>query len=146
MTRPRSTGRRGAQGYTLIEVIVAFALLALALTLLLGSLTNASRQVHWADGAGRATLYAQSLLDQTGIAEALQAGTRQGTFEDDRYHWTLVTRPYTDAGASAPSVTDDGAQLFEIVLDMDWGPSPAQHMQLQTLRLSRPPAGAESQP
>ena len=44
------------RGYTLIEVIVAFALLALALTLLLGSLTNAARQVHWADGAGRATL------------------------------------------------------------------------------------------
>ena len=145
MTR-RMGSRRDARGYTLIEVIVAFALLALALTLLLGSLTNASRQVHWADGAGRATLYAQSLLDQTGVAEPLQAGTRQGTFEDDRYHWTLVTRPYTDVGAAEPSVTADGAQLYEVVLDMDWGPSPAQHLQLQTLRLSRPPTGAESPP
>ena len=147
MTRPpRLRRRRDAHGYTLIEVIVAFALLALALTLLLGSLTNASRQVHWADGAGRATLYAQSLLDQTGVAEALQPGTRQGTFEDDRYHWTLDTRPYIDAGATEPSVTPDGAQLYEVVLDMDWGPSPAQHLQLKTLRLSRPATGAESQP
>jgi len=147
MTRsPRMGRRRDAHGYTLIEVIVAFALLALALTLLLGSLTNASRQVHWADGAGRATLYAESLLDQTGVAEALQPGTKQGTFENDRYHWTLVTRPYIDAGATEPSVTADGAQLYEVVLDMDWGPSPAQHMQLQTLRLRRPATGPRTQP
>jgi general secretion pathway protein I len=125
------------QGYTLLEVIVAFALLAMALTLLLGSLGNASKQVHWADGAGRATLYAQSLLAQTGVAEPLQAGTRQGAFENDRYHWTLVTRPFTDAGATTAAATTDGAQLYEIVLDMEWGKSPAQRLHLQTLRLSR---------
>ncbi len=138
--------RSSMRGYTLIEVIVAFALLAMALTLLLGSLTNASKQVHWADGAGRATLYAQSLLAQTGVAAPLQAGTRQGAFENERYHWTLVTRPYTDAGATTPAVTADGAQLFEVVLDMDWGKSPAQSLHLQTLRLSRPASVTAPQP
>jgi general secretion pathway protein I len=141
MTRRRVPvvgGRRRVQGYTLIEVIVAFALLAMALTLLLGSLANASKQVHWADGAGRATLYAQSLLAQVGVAEPLQAGTRQGVFENDRYHWTLVTQPYADPGATSAAVTADGAQLYEIVLDMDWGKSPAQRLHLKTLRLSRP--------
>ena len=125
-------------GYTLIEVIVAFALLALALTLLLGSLSNAARQVHWADGAGRATLYAQSLLSQTGVGAPLQAGTREGTFENDRYHWTMDVRPYADAGAATPAATADGAQLFEVDLRIDWGPAAAQRLQLQSLRLSRP--------
>ena len=127
-----------ARGYTLIEVIVAFALLALALTLLLGSLTNAARQVHWADGAGRATLYAQSLLSQAGVGVALQAGTRSGDFEHERYHWTMDVRPYVTPGAVKPAVTADGAQLFEVDLQIEWGPSAAQHLQLQTLRLSRP--------
>lgn len=128
-------GRVG--GYTLIEVIVAFALLALALTLLLGSLTNAARQVHWADGAGRATLYAQSLLSQAGVGAPLQAGTRSGDFDHERYHWTMDVHPYVTAGAVKPAVTADGAQLFEVDLQIDWGPLPAQRLELQTLRLSR---------
>ena len=126
------------RGYTLIEVIVAFALLALALTLLLGSLSNAARQVHWADGAGRATLYAQSLLDQTGIGEPLDAGTRSGTFENERYRWTLSVRPYIDPAKGAVAATADGAQLFQVDLHIDWGPAAAQQLRLQTLRLSRP--------
>jgi general secretion pathway protein I len=125
------------RGYTLIEVIVAFALLALALTLLLGSLSSAARQVHWADGAGRATLYAQSLLDQAGVGAPLSAGSRSGDFEDGRYHWTLDVHPYVEAGAIKPATTADGAQLFEIGLQIEWGPQAAQHLQMQTLRLSR---------
>jgi general secretion pathway protein I len=127
-----------ARGYTLIEVIVAFALLALALTLLLGSLTNAARQVHWADGAGRATLYAQSLLSQAGVGAPLQVGTRSGDFEHERYHWTMDVRPYVAPGAVKPAVTADAAQLFEVDLQINWGTQPAQRLHLQTLRLSRP--------
>ena len=69
-------------GYTLIEVIVAFAILALALVMLLGILSNATRQVRWSDDAGRAALHAQSLLAQTGVAEPLRQGRSEGEFED----------------------------------------------------------------
>ena len=136
---PRWTARGPAsmRGYTLIEVIVAFALLALALTLLLGRLSNAARQEHRADGAGRATLYAQSLLDQAGGGEPLEAGTHTGSFENERYHWTLDVRRYVDPGKGAVAATADGAQLFQLDLRMDWGPAAAQKLQLQTLRLSR---------
>ena len=84
------------RGYTLIEVIVAFAILALGLTLLLGTLSGAARQVRWADEAGRASLHAQSLLDTIGVGEALQPGRRDGKFEDGRYRWTLDVTPYRD--------------------------------------------------
>ena len=139
---PRRSLRRvssaAARGYTLIEVIVAFALLALALTVLLGSLSNAARQVHWADGAGRATLYAQSLLDQAGVGEPLKPGSRDGTFEDGRYRWTMSVRPQIDPATQRAAATADGAELFEVALDIAWGDDSAQHLHLQTLRLSRP--------
>ena len=135
---PMRARARSQRGYTLIEVIVAFALLALALTLLLGSLSNAARQVHWADRAGRATLYAQSLLDQAGVGEALEAGSRNGTFEDGRYRWTLAVRPQLDPASGLVAATVDGSQLFELELDIDWGDSAAEHLRVRTLRLSRP--------
>jgi len=80
--------------------------------------------VHWADGAGRATLYAQSLLDQAGVGEPLKAGTRSGTFENERYRWTLAVRPYVDPAKGTVAATADGAQLFQLDLHIDWGPPP----------------------
>ena len=133
----RPVSSAAVRGYTLIEVIVAFALLALALTVLLGSLSNGARQVHWADGAGRATLYAQSLLDQAGVGEPLKAGSRDGTFEDGRYRWTMSVRPQIDPATQRTAATADVAQLFESALDITWGDAAAQRLHLQTLRLSR---------
>ena len=55
---------RGQTGFTLIEILVAFAVLALGLTLLLGTLSGASRQVRQGGDIGRAGLLAQSLLEE----------------------------------------------------------------------------------
>src|SRR5690606_343726 len=96
------------RGYTLIEVIVAFALLALGLTLLLGTLSGSTRQVRWAADAGRATLHAQSLLDTVGIIKPLQPGQRTGDFDDGRYRWVLSISPWQDpALANLPQAPGD---------------------------------------
>ena len=129
-------GRR-QRGYSLIEVIVAFALLALALTLLLGTLSGATRQVRWSGDAGRAALHAQSLLDQVGVGERLQAGQSAGEFDDGRYRWTLLVAPWTDP-ALLPAATIDpaAARLYGVTLSVQWGDGrPGEQLQLRTLRL-----------
>ena len=129
------------RGYTLIEVIVAFAILALGLTLLLGTLSGAARQVRWADEAGRASLHAQSLLDTVGIGEALQPGHRDGRFEDGRYRWSLDVVPYRDPLLPPPVTTDLGApRLLQVSLLVQWGKGddPRQRLLLQSLRLVTP--------
>jgi len=132
-----ATGPSSMRGFTLIEVIVAFAVLALALTLLLGTLSGAARQVRWADDAGRAALHAQSLLDQTGVGEPLQPGQREGEFEDGRYRWSLQVEPWRDQGAQAPALIDPVApRLMRLTLAVQWGDGgPRQQLQLQSLRL-----------
>lgn len=130
------------RGYTLVEVLVAFAILALALTLLLGTLSGASRQVRWADDAGRAALHAQSLLDDTGVGTTLQPGRDDGEFEDGRYRWTLEVSPYEDPLLPPGMPADLAApQLLQLTLQVRWGnddDDPARRLQLQTLRLVRP--------
>lgn len=129
------------RGYTLIEVLVAFAILALALTLLLGTLSGAARQVKWADEAGRAALHAQSLLAGVGVAEALQPGRRTGTFEDGHYRWALDVAPYDDPLLPPPARDDPAApRLLELSLRVRWGAQddPARTLDLRSLRYVRP--------
>lgn len=146
--RPRRTtprGPRAAAGYTLLEVIIAFALLAAALTLLLGTLSGASRQVRMSGEAGRAALHAQSLLDQVGVGQPLAPGQESGDFEDGRYRWTLGVRPWRDRAVAAAQqpVDVNGPQLFEITLAVEWGEGgPGQRLLLRSLRTALP--GAEA--
>lgn len=127
---------RGARGYSLLEVIVAFALLALGLTLLLGTLSGSARQIRWSGDAGRAALYAQSLLDQVGVGASLEPGQTSGDFEDGRYRWTLSVAPWRDRGLASQQPSDPfGTQLLEIVLSVEWGDgSPGRRLQLRSLR------------
>ncbi len=141
MTPAPSTSRGNRQrGYTLIEVVVAFGLLAFGMSLLLGSLSNASRQVRLSDEYGRAALHAQSLLDQAGIGEALSVGQRDGELEDGRYRWEMAVSPYRDPGAPPRQAQVIGApQLLQLDLTLRWGEGgPRQTLRLRSLRLVTP--------
>lgn len=151
-------GPNTRRGFTLIEVIVAFAVLALALAIVLGTLANASRQVRWSDDAGRAALHAQSLLDDTGVAGTLVPGRRQGVFEDGRYRWTLEVVPWREPAAEgeAPPPVDPAApRLLRLALDVRWGDARGNggadddartHLHLDSLRYVRPDPIAAAAP
>ena len=132
MRRPAAPRRQ--RGYSLLEVIVAFALLALALGLLLGTLSGATRQVRWSGDAGRAALHAQSLLDTVGVGQALEPGRVDGDFEDGRYRWSLEVSPWTEGAAPPPR--PGAARLLELALTVQWGDGgPRERLQLRSLRL-----------
>ncbi|WP_133478811.1 type II secretion system protein XpsI [Cognatilysobacter segetis] len=132
---------RGQRGYTLIEVVVAFGLLALALTLLLGTLTNSTRQVRWSADAGRAALLSQSVLDRVENEGPLREGDRDGQLEDGRYHWQLQVRRF-EAAAGRP-VDPNAPVLLALDLTMRWGDGgAAETYSLHSLRLVPPNAGS----
>lgn len=140
MTRRIAPRRAAARGYTLIEVVVAFALLALALSLLLGAMTNATKQVKLSDEYGRAALHAQSLLDQAGVGEALVPGRKDGELEDGRYRWELTVSPYVDPTMTKKPEQILGApQLMQLDLVLHWGEGgPRQTLAIRSLRLVMP--------
>ena len=125
------------RGFTLIEVIIAFALLALALTLLLGSMSGAAKQIRRADDAGRATLHAQSMLAQLGVGEVLQPGRSEGELENGRYRWSLVVAPYVDPlKPTAPALDASAPRLLHVDLAVGWGETAGQQLHWQSLRLA----------
>lgn len=129
------------RGFTLIEVVVAFALLAFALTLLLGTMTRATAQVRRAELAGRAALHARTLLHQAGVGEALVPGSSEGTLEDGRYRWSLQVGEWQDpdpavAAVAVSPLRDLGApRLLELELVVAWGEGgPRERLEVRSLR------------
>jgi general secretion pathway protein I len=137
-------GRRSARGFTLLEVLLAFALLAAAMGLLIGMLSGGLRQVADAERETEAMLHAQSLLDSLGTLEALEPGQREGTFADDRYRWTLSIEQVKDPapagpGAAAAAPLVGGPQVLRVVLDVAWGDGgPRRRLQVVTLKTRQP--------
>lgn len=126
------------QGFTLIEVLVAFAALALALTLLLGILSGSAREVRYSTDSARAVLHAQSLLDDLGIGQPIVPGRRDGTFENGRYRWDMQVELYRDAAIATDLSLNQNKKLYQITLTVHWGEDnndPRQRYQVKSLRL-----------
>ncbi|HJP99874.1 MAG TPA: prepilin-type N-terminal cleavage/methylation domain-containing protein [Rhodanobacteraceae bacterium] len=77
-----------ARGFTLLEVLAAIALLAIAFAIGLGALGKSAQNAGRSAALDTAVEHAQGLLAEQGLAKPLDDGTLSGTFADGM-HWTL---------------------------------------------------------
>ena len=122
------------RGFTLLEVIAAIALLAIAFTVLMRIAGGAIRLGENAAAHSEAALWARSLLDTAFISEPVRPGSTSGRF-DQRFRWQLDVTPWrpgpTPAQAQAP------LQLYQLDLEVLWGPAThPQTAHFRTLRLA----------
>ena len=145
--------KRG-RGFTLLEVLVAFVILAVGMGLLLAMLSRGLGQVRRAQDETEASLHAQSLLDSLGVIEPRVEGERSGEFEGGRYRYRLQVRevedpvPAPEAPPGAPPAPEQvaGPTLFRIALQVAWGEGgPRQQLDYVTLRARTPPLLGASQ-
>ena len=134
--RAGMAARRARQrGFTLIEIIVAFGILALGLTLLLGTMSGATRQLREGGEASRAALHAQSLLAEHASLprQSMQAS---GTLEEGRYRWRLQSSPWQPPGPRPAAIDPAAPRILRVQLDIDWDEAgPRQRLQVSSLRL-----------
>ena len=86
-----------AGGFTLIEVLVALAILSLSLAIIFSIFSVGLRGRRAAEDYEQATLLAESKLSSLGVAEPIREGESVGRF-DDRFWWKTVVTPYHEAG------------------------------------------------
>ncbi|HET6604076.1 MAG TPA: type II secretion system protein [Xanthomonadaceae bacterium] len=98
---PASARHRRQHGFTLIEVVAAFSILALGLGLAMRIATGAMAQASRGAAYTQAALNAKSVLDIAGVGERLEEGTVSGEFEDGS-RWELDISQWEPEDAAPP--------------------------------------------
>ena len=104
-------------GYTLIEVLVAFMILTLALTVLLRIFSGGLRNVSVSSDYAIATLIAESQLAAAGIDLPLRPGETSGT-EGERFEWTVNVQDYQPWPGYRSAAK--GLDAYRVTVTVEW--------------------------
>ena len=131
---------RSSRGFTLIEVVVAFAVAGIVVTLLSQVITAASRNAARVRDFEAALLVAESALDRAAFIPA-----EQSEGEDGRYAWVI---DWSDFESSAADSADAGAELapsmlMRVTVTVSWETGGGSRQQVAIERLMPRPAWAQ---
>ena len=143
------TMRRGFRavqhGLSLLELLVAFAIMAMALGLLYRSMGSSARNVAEMVYQQQAAMVAESLLSSR---ESVAADGWNESGESAGFAWQVRSTPYVrsagPASLSASSTSLNVTRLHQVVITLNWmdGSRP-QKWELQTLLPQRKPDPGE---
>ena len=125
--------RRQQRGFTLIEVMAAFAIFALLFGLTLQILSTSMSNTRRAGDFTQAALWAQSILDVAGLEDMLEPGNTRGRF-DERFSWTLEVREHEVFDDRGLDPLDLPVALYKLRLTVEWGENPTREAVFETLR------------
>ena len=133
---------RSQRGFTLIEVVVAFVLLALVLSVSLEIFSKGMARAGDLDDRARALVVAQSRLAFAGAEEPLKEGVTSGETEDRRFQWSVTVRRADDLAAGTDGKAPTGAfALYRVDVHVAWrGADTREHaIDLSTLSTAAKP-------
>lgn len=133
MLAPRLPPKQRYSGFTLLEVIVAFAVLALVLTVLLQLYAGSMRNTKLAAEYTRASILAETQLARMGIEVPITPGVMTGTF-DEHYRWQATGEPVDWLQSTTRELIP--VQPYKVTIEVRWGQAGSEHaISLTTVRL-----------
>jgi len=105
MTARRQLRRVSQRGFSLLEVLVAFVILALVGTVLSQLYSSSLRNAGAAEEWSRAALVAEGQLAAATAVVPLREGSSSGSADDGRINWTTRVEPYVASDVSPELLT-----------------------------------------
>jgi general secretion pathway protein I len=125
------------QGFSLLEILIAFSILALSLGILLKIFSAGVNTAVVAEDYTAAVQIAERLMAKTGVETPLQAGQETG-LENEKYHWRVLVSPF-EFSPKNDDVKDVKATLLKVKVTVSWGDNntgtPERQFELSTLKL-----------
>lgn len=131
------SGRSEQSGFTILEVLVAFVVAALLLSMILSGFSQGLSNLARVDTRAQAALIAQSRLAEVGVLSPLQPGVYQGVEDAGRrYSWRVNVTPLDWEYAGRLAVM--GTVLYRVDVQVSWGEGRgANSFELMSLRTFR---------
>ncbi len=107
------------RGFTLIEVIVALAILGIGLTVIIELFSGGLRLARVSEEYSKGVNYARSKMEEVMIQPALEEGTEEGEF-DDTYRWTVGIEKVVLLSVPADIDLKPPVELFQIKINVQW--------------------------
>lgn len=130
---------RAQRGFTLMEILVAFVVLAAAVGVLYRTFSAGLRNVDAVAGYSEAIAIAEAKLTGLGLERPLEEGDESGATEDRRFSWRIAVRPYTPPGSSPdqPGGFISPHQLLRATVTVTWNERGSQKrtVELSTMRM-----------
>jgi general secretion pathway protein I len=123
------------RGFSLLEILIAFSILAVSLSILLNIFASGVNNAGVAEDYTTAVEIAESLMAKTGVEKTLQVGQTEGVTHE-KYRWQVVVKPFE----FNPDQIDTSiltATLFKISVMVSWGDDDfhPREIKLVTLKL-----------
>jgi general secretion pathway protein I len=119
----KSRARTPAAGFSLLEILVAFTLMALIVAVLMRVFSGGLQGAGIAEDYARAMSLAESKLAGIGSETPLKPGELSGT-EAGKYRWKIAMQGYEDSTSSAVPPPQPQAlmrvQLLEVMVSVVW--------------------------
>jgi general secretion pathway protein I len=122
---------RGDRGFTLVEVVVAIAILALMAGVIFRANSDSIRNIHRADALANASAMAQSLIAKVGTEIPLREGEVRGQ-SSAGLQWRVQMKRYGDATERAQWPVAAYTVVVEVAMRDSFNTRPVT---LTTLRL-----------
>ena len=127
----------GGRGFTLVEVLVAFAILAFSLAVIARIFSTGAQSSRAADAVTLATLLAESSLASIGIEAPLREGQDSGAW-DSGFRWRSTVQLFESETPADLALAD--VRLYEVSVTVSWNVSGGERsVSLSTLRLAPRP-------
>lgn len=119
------------RGFSLLEILIAFSILALSLGILLKIFSAGVNTAGVAEEYTAAVQIAESLMAGTGVEAPLKPSEATG-LENEKYHWRVSISPFQFTAENL-DVTAIAAELFKVKVTVSWGD---RQVELITLKLA----------
>lgn len=127
------------KGFTLIEVMVAVAILAICLVAIMQLFSGGLRSSKMSKDYTRAVIYAKEKMEETLLKPASGSGDFSDNLTRNKFRWEAEVSPYTEAFLTGLGSENKPLDLIKIKVKVLWTDNDKQKfIELTTLKLNPP--------